>query len=690
MNKTVKKRMIAGALAVVTVLPLAGGALAAPPTAATDEAVYVNLDYYGALSDMRVVKGVSLNGETSFTDYGNYSEVYNMSTYDKPKMASGAVSWNLSNPDKQRFYYECIPSEQKGLQIPWTFDVSYKLDGVPVKAEKLAGADGLVEITVHAIPNAKADEYYKNNMTLMLMTGIDMDKTSSIDAPGAQIQSLGSYKTVLFMGLPGEDNTYTIRIGSDKFESTGLVMMMSPATMSQLDRISDFRDLKDKVNGAEDDVYAGLSELLTKVNSMQSSLTAMSAGVAGLNEVRKQLIDARGTMDPDADQTLATLQKLVDQMDSMIPELTHTQETLTGINTASNDLLKKVTDSRDDITAYEKSLKNIHTALGNLEDLIDDLESETSASDITIADMGKSLKTLNTQSTNLGSSLADMAKTLEGLAAYIGTLPAEQQQEYALFTTVLPSVKEMLTSTKTMTDAVAQVSAATQSMVDLVGDYQEILDDNSGVADDFVSIGKKLTVQGQETLSKIDAATYNLEALQGSLDGGTKDLKSILQKSADLLTTTKTTLASAKQTMSDLQSTLRSVRQQADERTGQSIDGLLDAMQKAINASGTTNSLQKATNTIHNSINDEMNDLEGDTNVLNMDNSLALQSFTSKQNPSPTSLQFILRTKEISVKDQESAQTEAQDKADEGVFQRIANIFSKISHALSLVFTSDD
>lgn len=690
MNKTVKKRILAGALAVVTVLPLAGGALAAPPAVSTDEAVYVNLDYYGALSDMRIVKGVSLNGEASFTDYGNYAGVYNMSTYDKPELTDGAVSWNLSNPDKQRFYYECIPADTEGLQMPWTFDVSYKLDGVPVKAEKLAGANGLMEITVHAVPNAKASDYYKNNMTLMLMTGIDMDKTSSIDAPGAQIQSLGSYKMVVFLGLPGEDNTYTIRIGSDQFESTGLVMMMAPATMSQLDRISDFRDLKDKVNGAEDDVYAGLSDLLTTVNSMQSSLTAMSAGIAGLNEVRKQLIDARGTMDPDMDQSLAALQKLVDQMDSMVPELTRTQETLTGISKASNSLLEKVTDSREDLAAYQKSLKDIHTALGNLEDLIDELENQTSASDITIASMENALKTLSTQSTNLSGSLADMVTTFQELAAYIGTLPAEQQQEYALLTTMLPSVNKMLTSTKTLMGAVAQVSSSTASMVGLLGDYQEILDDNNGIADDFVSIGKKLAEQGQETLSKIDAATYDLEDMQETLDGGTNDLKSILQKSADLLTTTKTTLASANQTLSDLQSTLRAVRQQADDHTAQSIDGLLDMMQKAINSSGTTDSLKKANSTIHNSINDEIDDLENDTNVLNMDNSLALESFTSHQNPAPASLQFVLRTKEISVDEQEEAQTEAQDKADEGVFHRIVNIFSRIYDALSAAFTGND
>ena len=56
-----------------------------------------------------------------------------------------------------------------------------------------------------------------------------MGKNNSIDAPDAQIQSFGSYKIVLFLGLPGEDNTYTIQISSDKFESTGLIIMASVA-----------------------------------------------------------------------------------------------------------------------------------------------------------------------------------------------------------------------------------------------------------------------------------------------------------------------------------------------------------------------------------------------------------------------------------------------------------------------------
>ena len=209
------RRLTAASLVLAFTLPQA--AQAAAPTVETDESVYINMDYYGAPTNTRIVKGVSLNGHTEFTDFGSYADVYNMSTYDEPVIKDNSVYWKLSDTSKQRFYYECIPTDKVNIQMPWNFDVSYKLNGVSVKAEDCAGANGLVEITIHAVPNSYASDYYKNNMMLVCGTGIDMSKALSIDAPGAQVQSVGTYKLVVFMGMPGEESTFTVRIGSGNF-----------------------------------------------------------------------------------------------------------------------------------------------------------------------------------------------------------------------------------------------------------------------------------------------------------------------------------------------------------------------------------------------------------------------------------------------------------------------------------------
>ena len=119
------------------------------------------------------------------------------------------------------------------------------------------------------------------------------------------------------------------------------------------------------------------------------------------------------------------------------------------------------------------------------------------------------------------------------------------------------------------------------------------------------------------------------------------------------------------------------------------LDGLLDVLDKA-SRSNSSNKLQNATDDIHNAIDDAKTDLEDDTNILNIDSSADLQSVTSSMNPTPSSLQFILRTQEISTDDDDDAITSDQDAADEGVLTRIVNIFKKLASAIYGVFASEE
>ena len=57
---------------------------AAPPSVEVDESLYVNMDYYGGIDDISVVKGCFLNGNTIIEDYGDYDEIINMSDRTSP------------------------------------------------------------------------------------------------------------------------------------------------------------------------------------------------------------------------------------------------------------------------------------------------------------------------------------------------------------------------------------------------------------------------------------------------------------------------------------------------------------------------------------------------------------------------------------------------------------------------------
>lgn len=686
---------LTGALLAPQAAPLA---LAAAPEPTTDEAVYVNLDEYGALRDMRVVKGVTLNGATSLSDYGSYEEVNNLTSHDEPQLRSDGVDFALGEVSGSRFYYECVPSDPDALQMPWTFDVSYKLDGVPSTAEALAGASGLVEISVHAIPNPAADEYYRNNMTLLIATGANMDETKSLEAPGAQIQSLGSYKFAVFLGLPGEESTYTVRIGSDSFESMGVYMLMAPATLSQLDTIADLRRVRDTLGDAHDDLYNGLSAMLTTMSGMQGGLQSMADGMAGIDEIRRQIIASRGTIDPDIDAALTQLERLAGSSDALIPELTTAQTNLNAFHGDLTEVLTRLSDSRADIDSYKTLLTGLRRDLANLEDFLDELDDQAS-DDFYLSQIRSALKSLGTDADNLSDQLSDLRDALSNLR-HVEDILNDMLQIFPegtllgdpiarLLRTLSPIADEAgntFQSLEDLCDSLRKLTDSSAAMVGQLEDLTEVLDDYRGLGGDMASLGQQATELAESTLTRVDGLLAQAEPIQQTLDQTNTDLNAAIPKVTDTAAALNDTVKAANTLLTDTRDTLRSLRDQADASTQQSLDGLIDVMQRAANSGDTTGSLQTATDSIHGTISDEVDSIEGDSNILNIDNSLALRSFTSDKNPSPSSLQFILRTSEISVDEMAEVQAEQADEADEGVWARIVGIFKKIAAAIASIF----
>lgn len=772
MKRNKLRRVTATALLLSFALPQC--AYAAAPTVETDEAVYINMDYYGVPTNTRIVKGVNLNGHTEFTDFGDYKDVYNMSTFDEPVLKDGSVYWKLDT-DKQRFYYECIPNDTVNIQMPWNFDVSYKLNGVPVEADKCAGASGTIQMDIHAVPNDYASEYYKNNMMLVCATGIDMSKALSIDAPGAQIQSFGTYKLVMFMGLPGEENTFTVRIGSNDFESMGLIMFMTPATTSALDIMSSMRDIKDRLENSGDNLYTGVSSMLSTMQAVQGSLSSMSKGISGIDEVRKQLIRDRGTIDPRTDAALAALNELTGQSDSLIPELNTTKDTLTSLNATTSSILTTLEESGADVAEYQKLLEQVKTSLGNLEDLFDDLDDETSNGSWNISQVRSASENLSKELEALRKDLSSLSDELgrftedgnknpleksvgEELVGYVtnmattagktaassvdttevsnqaynqaiakGLSPEDAQAaaeaaatQYAaaaaskaaseaqasatsnakalqaLMTGIKNGSKDVMNSTQNMisqsNNVIKQMTDllnATNSLLKDLEDIADVFDEYKGLPQDFTQEGKKLTELANGSLDRVNKMLADIPALRESLDTMTTTANSAIDKTTSLITSTKKALSTSYDLVNTANSVLRSVRSQADASTQATIDSLLDTLGK-LSGSTASGKMQTATDSIHSAVKDAETDLEDDTNVLNIDTSAELQSVTSNMNPAPSSLQFILRTKEISVDDDKDSGVSDQDAADEGVFARICNVFKKLFTAITSVFASDD
>lgn len=358
-GKRLAALLTAAALAAETAVP----AYAAPPRVQVDETMYVNLDYYGEETQVNVVKGCSTNGVTEYTDYGSYDRVVNMTDDAKPSLGDGSVTWTFPD-ENRRFYYQCtLPNGQ--AELPWNFDISYKLNGVETEPEKLNGASGLIEIRIRALPNRKAKAYFRNNMMLLVAVPADLSACYSVDAPGAQLQSIGDMSAAVFMALPGEEGDYTVRLGTDSFESVGIVMMMAPGTADAFDHIAELKEAKDTWREDGDALYESLDDILEAFEAMEGGVQQLQGGMDRLEQGRRVLSGSRRAIEEGSSQALNDLASVTEQTSKLISYLQTARSAVTDINDNARAIYNTMGDMQDELDDLYDRLKSLRNSLNS-------------------------------------------------------------------------------------------------------------------------------------------------------------------------------------------------------------------------------------------------------------------------------------------------------------------------------------
>lgn len=673
----------------------------AAPDVSTDEGVYVNLDYYGGISDVSVVKSSSLNGNNQFVDYGSYEKVMNMTNYAEPEIDDDKITWDFGQDVPDRFYYECIPKD-KEIVLPWTFDVSYKLNGVPVKAEELAEAKGTVEINIKAEPNEDACDYYKNNMILQVAAMINMEDTLSIDAPGAQMQSLGTYKGVLFMGLPGEENEFTIRIGTNSFESEGIEMMMIPGTLDQLKKVKELKESKDKLQDSADDVNDSLDDILDTFNNMTSGLSELKSGLRKIDDSRKTISSSKGDIYDDADIALDNLDSLNENINTIVPHLKNCQNLVDDVNNDVNSLVDTSMEFKTDFTKFKNSitkvqrscnrfrtmLKKLDSLSDEREELFDDFKDESDEIENELKDIDDSMDDVKEDIGKIKDKIddvEDVLKKINDAVPQIDTSKAESALKK--MKNKLDDIKSVAKNLQDISDSGRDVANSLKDAVDLFDDYLKAVENQSSNAEKLL---KELNTIGDTTDQTLDKASSLLDkcsTLNDTLNSYKDDTIDMLTDSEELVTSTNTGIGSLSKLLRKSEDTIRSSGNSADEGSENTLNALDDLIDKSLDSIENTKSIRKAKNTIKNTIDDEVDKYEEDTNVLNMDYEHEVVSVTSDKNPSPSSIQIVLRTKEInedSVKEDDSDLEKKEENI--GLLNRLKAVISKMAQTVKALF----
>lgn len=401
--KTAKRQLLRVGSCALSALMVLGSIPAAAigdgVTATYDEAYYAMTDYYGNLTDGSVVKSYRTNGIATLSDYGEYDEVINLTDGTVPARNGGMTTFRLDEKALPGTFYFEGKTTKPFQQLPWTISMSYTLNGVPTKAEDLAGQAGVVEIRLDIVPNGRASEYARNNYTLEAMAIFNQDDILSLEAPGAQVQLIGNLRAVLFLGLPGEECHYTIRVGSEDFAFGGMTFLMVPATLSQLEEIAKLSERKDDLEDNYNKLSGSIDSLLDAMTAMTGSLNASANGLEQLNKARGIFSDGKGVIYSGTDALREDLSNLADVLEPVEGQIEALSKTISDSKSTLRSMTNTVSDLKDD-------LKDVESALRDLEDGTGDARKVFSA----LGSLRKSLKALQEA---LGGTVKDTSGKLD-------------------------------------------------------------------------------------------------------------------------------------------------------------------------------------------------------------------------------------------------------------------------------------
>ena len=734
-----KRQMMAAVLAAVVTAGNAPLSYGAPAAVETDETMYVNLDVYGKAQKVNVVKSCSLNGVTDFTDYGNYLAVENMSTQDEPQLGEGEVVWKLPPDRRERFYYKCT-LDQEQTALPWNFDVSYKLNGVPTDGEKLAGASGLVEIHIKAEPNEQADLYYRNNMLLLVAVPVDMSKCFSVEAEGSQTQNMGELTAVVFTALPGEEGDYTVRIGSDSFETTGVIMAMTPGTVEDLEHIKDLKEAKDTWQDAGDELYDSLEQMAQSIEDMRGGVDQMQSGLNAAENARQKWSSSKDAILAGNDRSLESLRAMSGQLETLVPHLQTAKEEAEIVHKSMGDIVGTLGEMQEPLGQLYTRLRNIKSSTASMGEQLPDLRD----------DLGYLIETN-------ASFQVQTTEALEALGQLIGELeeyddealeievpeieipeaqgeeeleepeasepegsekPEESEEQEKPEGSEEPEAPDASepekdenleinepenenTGSQTISRAVVPkaqiekrevpfVASSGSQLQQLMQMLRKIDKDSRKFTQTAGNLMEDISDSAQYSADLVDNMDFLIEdltALYDSLDTYYPDLQSALDDLSALTERTTEALNSTTDTLTLVQNTLKASSDEMDVAAKDSLMASMELLNKSLNVLDSTAGIRRAGRTMKDVIDSQLDKFDTENRFLFMDPDAEKVSFTSSKNPEPRTLQVVLRTDEISLENEEHKTLDAETEEPEvSPLKRMWNVLVKMWRSLVDIF----
>lgn len=631
------KRCIASILAITI---LFSSFCYAMPTLKKNETVYINLGDYGDVEKVNIYSKCTTNGADEIIDYTKYNEVTNLSNRDSYTQSGDEIIWNVSG--EKNFSYTGTVGEEYYNNIPWKFNISYKLNGVEVKPEELLGKSGLVKITIDFTSNENCKSYYRNNYILEVTASYDMSKYLSVDSSEAMITDTGNNKTLMFIVLPGQSTTLNIELGSDDFEMDGITMAMVALNGDALNKIADLVQDRKDIEDALDSINASSDVILNSLNGMNTGLNGISNGV---NQIKKGTTDLHGLSEA-RDEDIENLKNILNDI------LPLTEKINTDIDNLSKNydiIVEMATELNDNMKDLQKNIKDLNESIDylaeksdKLPDNVKEIKSLISQLSILTEDLAKLItNTSKIDTTEIKDSLETIIKSSYALA-----MKEEDEETRAYLLNIVGSAKAIVENI----DKISTSETLQKNIVALVRDLNNVSSELEAVRKTISEQDAKVV---KEFMHDLSDTSYSLEKIiDTSIEYCDKILEnkddfSLAMENAKSIISLLTDMTNTSLSMIDnINKGLKIVSSDIYEGSDKTADAILSLTKQLQAITNQTNQFKDSKNKIKDVVDNGWNKIDDETTLFEVEKDAKTVSFGDERNE-VEQVQFIVKTPDI-------------------------------------------
>ncbi len=464
-----------------------------------EEVVYANLTAAGALKNTYVVN--SFEGG-NIVDYGAYTAVKMLNSNATIHQDGDTISFSAPG---QKVYYQ---GDLENVQLPWTIELHYYLDGKEYSASEIAGKTGRFDIHFKIAQNPSCTGDFYDNYALQATFTLDTERCRQISAPDATVANVGSKKQLTYTILSGQGIDTVISADVRDFKMDAVTINgihlnfdVDVDDSEMKEQINAFVDAVSKLNNGAAALHEGAVTLEDGTMVIGSGTSSLHSGITTLDDGAAQLQEGVNTVQAGLNQLNSQSDALVTGSESFKEALSTVQSAVNAVEVSNEDLMEMVQVSGQ----VKQAIDNLSEGAATLQNNLDTVQYKN-----VLAQNGIEVDGLKEENTQAAAELYQHIERMESNLAQMENKP-DTENEAAQLQSQIESLKKAASllenNTMALDETEAYINSASNQISDLSTGLRTLDDQYQGL--------DAAVIQLSDTLSNM---TENLAALKESIN----------------------------------------------------------------------------------------------------------------------------------------------------------------------------